>query len=216
MPSVTILIFGLSAGIAGYAGVTHLLIGTVRRPSDATQLVFGVLALAIAVHTLMVLRLHTADSVTSYVRVLKYGFGTTSCIAVIALLWFVACSTGAHAHRFLVAMSLAWAALYVLHLSFPVGILYAEISSLRRITLPWQEQIVVARGTSQLWKFLVDLWYLGAFAFFFRAIVRQYQRGQRRPALVLGLALGLFLVARVVRAVLGPQPEPRGCLARSL
>ncbi|HEY0734039.1 MAG TPA: GAF domain-containing protein, partial [Herpetosiphonaceae bacterium] len=134
--------------------------------------------------------------------ILKYGFGTTSFIAIIALLWFVARCTGVQAYRFLVAMSLAWAILYVLHLSFPAGILYAEISGLRRITLPWQEQIVVARGTPQLWKFLIDLWYLVVFAFFFQALARQYQRGQRRPALVLGLALGLFLVARVVDTLL--------------
>ena len=202
MPYITIMIFSLSAGIAGYAGASYLLIGATRRPRDATQLVFGVLALAIAIHTLMVLGLHTAPSVTSYVRVLKYGFGTTSFIAVIALLWFVARCTGTEAQRFLMAMSLAWAILYVLHLSFPVGILYGEISRLRRITLPWHEQIVVAQGTPQFWKFLIDLWYLIAFAFFCRSLVRQYQRGQRRPALVLGCALGLFLVARIVDTLL--------------
>lgn len=55
MQHLTILILALSAGIAGYAGVTHLLIGAARRPRDLTQLLFGLLSLSVAAHILVLL-----------------------------------------------------------------------------------------------------------------------------------------------------------------
>jgi hypothetical protein len=57
MQHLTILLLGISAGIAGDAGVTHLLIGAARRPRDATHLLFGLLSLSIAAHALVVLAL---------------------------------------------------------------------------------------------------------------------------------------------------------------
>lgn len=86
----------------------------------------------------------------------------------------------------------------VLHLSLPIGILYADVSGLRQITLPWGEQIVVAGGAPHPWRPIVDLFFLTMFAFFFYALARQYRGGNRRLALVLGLALVPLLVARVV------------------
>lgn len=106
MQHVTILSLGLSAGIAGYAGVTHLLIGAVRHPRDWTQLLFGLLSLSVAAHTLVVLALHSAASVAAYVAVLKYGFGPTSLVSIVILMWFVAFYTGERPRRFLLAMSL--------------------------------------------------------------------------------------------------------------
>src|SRR5437660_363414 len=106
MQHVTIILLSLSAGIAGYAGMTHLLIGAARRPRDRTQLLFGLLSLSIAAHTLVVLALHTAGSVADYVVVLKYGFGPTSLTSSVSLMWFVAFYTGERPRRFLLAMSL--------------------------------------------------------------------------------------------------------------
>jgi len=198
MQHVTILILGISAGIAGYAGVTHLLIGAARRPRDRTHLLFGLLSLSVAAYTLVVLALHTAASVADYVVILKYAFGLSSLASILTLLWFVAFYTGERPGRFLLAMSLWFVLIVVLHLSLPFGILYADISGLRPISLPWGEQVVVARGAPNPWRLNVDLFNLALFAFFGYALARQYRGGSRRRALVLGLALSLFLVARVV------------------
>ncbi len=201
MRHVTSLILGISAGIAGYAGMTHLLIGAARRPRDRTHLIFGLLSSAIAVHTLMVLALHTAASTAAYVVILKYGFGSTSFASILSLMWFVAHYTGVRPRRFLLAMSLWLGLVFALHLSLPFGILYAEVGGLRRISLPWGESIVIAGGAPHPLRLLFDLFYLTLFVFCFTALKRQY-RDRSRDALVLGLAIALFLVARVVDTLL--------------
>jgi signal transduction histidine kinase len=89
-----------------------------------------------------------------------------------------------------------------LHLRLPFGILYAEVSGLRPVALPWGEQVVIARGTPSLWRLAFDPAQLAAFGFFWYALARQYRGGNRCPALVLGLALAVLLAARVADTLL--------------
>lgn len=201
MQHISIILLGMSAGIAGYTGVIHLLIGGTRRPRDRTQLSFGFLSISIAAYTLAVLGLHTAGSIADYIFILKYAFGPTSLTSVIALMWFVAFYTGKRPRRFLLAMTLWYTLIFVLHLGLPFGIMYADVSSLRQVRLPWGEQIVIARGVTHPLRIIVDLFFLTMFVFFFYAIAQQYRRQKRRAGL-LGAALVLFLVARVVDTLL--------------
>lgn len=198
MPYLTLLLFGSAAGIALHAGVTHLLIGLARHPRDQTQVRFALLALVIAAHTLAVLALHTAPSVAAYLRVHKYLFGPTALGAFLGFLWFVASYTGTAPRRLLLGLSLWVGGLILLHLALPFGLLYSRISGLRTVTLPWGEQIVLAQGPVNPWRLSFDLFNLTLVTFFVVALTRQYRRGSRRAAVRLGLALSLFVVARVV------------------
>src|SRR5262245_60680116 len=147
MPYLTILILGIAGGIAAYAFVIHLFIGVARRPRDPTLLIFALLSLSVALHTLAVLVMQKTTSLVDYILIHKYFFGPTALAVFICFIWFVACYTGVWPRRFLVAMSL-WIALTIaLHVILPFGILYSDISGLRQITLAWGEQIVNARGT---------------------------------------------------------------------
>ena len=203
MPYLTILILGSAAGIAGYAFVIHLFIGVARRPRDRTHLIFALLSLSIASHTLAVLVMQTTTSLAGYILIHKYLFGPTALASFVCFMWFVACYTGVWPHRFLVAMSL-WIALTIaLHVILPFGILYSDISGLRQITLPWGEQIVNARGTPNPLRSSFDLFNLVLFIFCFYALVRQYRGRNRRRALMLGLALAVFLLSRVVDTLIG-------------
>lgn len=198
MPYATILILAISAGIVGYAGVFHILLCVAHRPRDPTQLLFGLLALSVAAHTLAVLSLHTATSVAGYLFVHKYFFGPTALASFLALLWFVAFYAGVRPRRFLLAMSLWIELIIALHLYLPFGILYLDMSGLRQITLPWGDQVALARGTPNPLRAIFDLFNLVLFAFFFYALARQYRSGKRRAAVVLGVAIGLLLVGRIV------------------
>lgn len=202
MPYLTILTLGISAGIAGNAGITHLLIGTSRRPCDRIELLFALLSLSVAAHTLAVLALHTATTVATYVLVHKYIIGPTSFSSLMTLMWFVALYSGVRPRRFLLAMSLWFALILVLHLSLPFGIMYAEVSGLHPITLPWGDQIVIGRGMPNPLGLNVHLFNLAMFAFFCYALARQYRSGNRRLALALGMALALLLAARVADSLL--------------
>ncbi|HEU4324278.1 MAG TPA: GAF domain-containing protein [Roseiflexaceae bacterium] len=198
MHSIMTMFLCISAGVVGYAGVTHLLIGISRRPRDATHLLFGLACLAIAVHTLVVLALHTAAGVDDYVLILKYAFGPSSVTAILLLMWFVASYTGEQPARFLYGMSVWFLLLLILHLVLPFGVLYAEISGLRPIRLPWGEQIVIARGTLHPLQLVLQSFYLVLFAFFGVALVRLYRSGHRSRALSLCLALAPLLVTRMI------------------
>jgi signal transduction histidine kinase len=201
MQHVSVILLGMSAGIAVYTGIIHLLIGAKRRLHDWTQLSFGFLSVSIAGYTLAVLGLHTASSVADYVSILKYVFGPTSLLSIIALMWFVASYTGERPRRFLLAMTLWYTLIFALHISLPFGILYADISGLRQISLPWGEQIVIVRAVTHPWRIIVDLFFLIMFAFFFYALARHHRRDKQRARL-LGAALALFLVARIVDTLL--------------
>lgn len=198
MQSVIAIFLSLLAGIAGYAGVNHLLVGVSRRPRDPIHLSFGLTCICVAVHILVVLGLHTATSVASYTAFYKYAFGPSSVMSILSLLWFVAFYTDQRPARVLLALSVWYLVILGLHLSLPFGILYNDIRGLRQITLPWGEKIVVASGTPSSFQFINLLFYLCLFIFFGYAIVRQYRHISRRRAMMLGLALLPFLVARVV------------------
>jgi signal transduction histidine kinase len=203
MHYLTILILGTAAGIAGYAGMIHAFIGVARRPHDLTHLLFALLSLAVAAHTLAVVVMQTSTSLIDYLFIHKYFFGPTALAVFVCFMWFVACYTTVWPRRFLAAMSL-WIALTIaLHVLLPFGILYTHISGLNQISLAWGEQIVSARGTPNPLRLSFDLFNLVLFIFCFYALVQQYRAGNRRRALMLGLALGVFLLSRVVDSLIG-------------
>lgn len=203
MHYLTILILGTAAGIAGYAGIIHGFIGVARRPRDLTHLLFALLSLSVASHTLAVVVMQRTTNLTDYLFIHKYFFGPTALAVFVCFMWFVACYTNVWPRRFLAAMSL-WIALSIaLHVLLPFGLLYSHISGLNQISLSWGEQIVSARGTPNPLRLSFDLFNLVLFIFCFSALVRQYRAGNRRRALMLGLALAVFLLSRVIDSLIG-------------
>src|SRR5262245_14675718 len=74
MRYVSVVFLNMPAGVAGHIGVTHLLIGTPRRPCDWVPLLFALLFLSVTTQTLAVLALHTASSVSEYVFPTLFAF----------------------------------------------------------------------------------------------------------------------------------------------
>jgi len=188
---------GIAVGISLFAGLIFLIIGLSRRPRDWTNVTLALLSFSIAGNTVSVLAIHTARSVDEYVTAFKFGFGLTSLLAVITLMWFVAFYSEVKPRRFLLGMSLWFTVIILLHLTFPFGILFDEINALRAITLPWSEQVVIHQATPNPWRTLVDLFFLTMFGFFFYAAYRKYREGDRRQALLLGLVILLLFIANI-------------------
>jgi len=190
------VVLGIAVGINLFAGLIFLIIGLFRRPRDWTNVTFALLSFSIAGNTISVLAIHTARSVDEYVTTFKFGFGLTSLLAVIALIWFVAYYSGVMPRRFLLGMSLWFTVIILLHISFPFGILFNEIDALRTITLPWGEQVFIHQATPHPWRIFVDLFFLTMFGFFY-ATYRKYREGDRRQALLLGLVIILLFIANI-------------------
>jgi len=191
------IFLSIAAGIAMYAGIIHLVIGLSRRPRDMTNVTFGLASLAIAANALAVLVIHTAGSVEAYVTVFKFGFGPIALLLLGAFMGFVAFYTGVKPRWFLLVMSIWLVVIIALEMALPYGILFADVSGLRQVTLPWGEQIVIAQATPHPWRPLVDLFLFVMFGFFFYAAYRQYRSGDRKRATLLALALVLFFAANI-------------------
>jgi signal transduction histidine kinase len=156
------------------------------------HITFALSSLAIAGNALAVLAIHTAPSVDFYVVAHKYAFGPAALGIVVGILLFVAFYTGVKPRRFLLAMSLWFTGIIVLQLVLPYGILFAGVSGLRSITMPWGEQFVIAQATTHPWRWVVDLYLLIFFGFLLYATYRQYRRGDRGRASVLAGTIFLF------------------------
>ncbi|MCK4975996.1 MAG: GAF domain-containing protein, partial [Anaerolineales bacterium] len=188
---------GISIGFSLFAGFIFMIIGFSRRPRDMTLVTFALSALAIGGNAVSVLLIHKASSLEGYIAAFKIGFGPFALLVIVALLWFVAFYTGVKPRGFLLVMSLWFTVIVVLQMSLPFGILFAEVSGLRTIFLPWGEQIVIHQATAHPWRPVVDLFFFVMIGFFFYETYRQYRRGERQRALLLGLAIFLFLLANI-------------------
>jgi signal transduction histidine kinase len=195
--TVVPIVLSLTSGICLFAGGIYLLFGLSRRPRDWTHITFAVASLAIAGNALAVLAIHTADSVDAYVAAFKYAFGPTALLIHVGILWFVAYYTELKPRRFLLAMSLWFTGVIVLQVVLPYGILFAGVSDLREIALPWGEKVVLAQATPNPLRLAVDLFQLVFAAFVFYATYRQYRHGDRGRARLLALAILLFVLSVV-------------------
>jgi hypothetical protein len=128
MMSVIPVALGIAVGINLFAGLLFLIIGLSRSPRDWTNVTYGLLFLSITGNTISVLAIHTARSVDEYVTAFKFGFGLTSLIVIITLMWFVAFYSGVKPRLFLLGMSLWFSAIIVIHIIFPFGILFDKIN----------------------------------------------------------------------------------------
>jgi len=190
-------VLSVAAGICLFAGIMHLLFGLARHPRDWTHISFALASLAIAANTLSVLAIHTSGSVDAYVTAFKYAFGPTALLINVGILGFVAFYAGVRPRWFLLAMIAWFTGIVGLQLVLPYGILFADVSGLRSITMPWGEQFVIAQATPHPWRLAVDLFFLVFFGFLLYATYRQYRRGDRGRASVLAVAIFLFLLSIV-------------------
>ena len=94
MMNVIPVSLGIAVGISLFAGLLFLIIGLSRRPRDWTNVTFALMSLSIAGNTISVLATHTARSVDEYETAFKFGFGLTSLMVIITLMWFVAFYSG--------------------------------------------------------------------------------------------------------------------------
>jgi len=106
MMNVIPVALGIAIGISLFAGLLFLIIGLSRRPRDWTNVIFALLSFSIAGNMISVLAIHTAMPVDEYVTAFKFGFGLTSLLVIISLMWFVATFSGVKPRRFLLGMSL--------------------------------------------------------------------------------------------------------------
>jgi PAS domain-containing protein len=77
----------------------------------------------------------------------------------------------------------------VLNLTFTHGILFAHVTDLNRVTLPWGEQIAFGVGPANPWRLLPDLAWFIVLAYALDAAIGLARRGDRGRAWFFGLSI---------------------------
>jgi len=191
--SIVASALGVVAGVCFGVGVLHLFIA-VRRPRGGTHLTFALMSLLLGGYALAAIGNYQATSVEALATATRQQL-TLLLLATAVFVWFVSFYTGVRPLPFLLAMTGVYLVLLAANLTSSFGLLYSDISGLVSVLLPWGERIVLPKGTASLWQFLCVLANAAVLGFAFYASSRQYRRGERGPALALGLSTLVLVIA---------------------
>lgn len=193
MRNMLLTTLSILAGICLYAGIHHFLVGAHRRP-DPTHLWFAVLSLCITAYVLAKLAAYSAGSTDVLVGARRAELSFAA-LALAVLPWFVAAYTDDKRRLLLWVHSGLGAAIFVINIWLPYGISFIESPTLHYFTLPWGEQVVDLRVQQRsIWHNAAWLYVLLSFVVSAFLCVIHYQRGAKRRAIILAVALGVFLV----------------------
>jgi len=192
MSGVLLTTLAVLVGVCLHTAVHHLWVG-LRRPTQPVHVIFGLMSFIITAYVLVKLGAYRAVSAEELVAIRRWetnlGF-----IATCVLPWFAAEYTGVRRRTLLLAFGVASIVVIMANFALPYGISFVEMPSLQHLTLPWGEQVVDLRvhqrsaAHNAAWVML-----LLNFVYSVYASVLQYRQGERRRAMELGLALGVFL-----------------------
>ncbi|MEH2158529.1 sensor histidine kinase [Nostoc sp.] len=184
-------LLAIFAGICLYVGLLHLLIASARLKS-ALHFWFGLTCLLCASYILALIAKYKVTDVEDYINARKLA-SSLGFLFTIACVWFVALYTKFKPVRLLLALNSLYIICILINEVSPTGILYSKISRLSSISLPWGESITHPEGTLNPLFGFQFLGIISNVVFAFYACYRQYQRGEKQAALILGLSLAIFV-----------------------
>ena len=191
------IIRAVSCGICFYAGIYHLLVAVRRKPIDRIHLTFALASLAFALRNFCEIFYNAAaldDRLADYlywgqIAVVGYILG------LIFLTWFVTIYTKGRPIIVPLVITSAWLVIFWVHLNSPYFYLFAEKPVFVDVTMPWGEIVSYGNAKMSIWGDSEWVIVLAMVAYFIWASIRQYFRGERREALMLGVAVTVYMVS---------------------
>ena len=193
------IIRAMSCGICFYAGLYHILVGLRRTPVDRTHLFFSLTALAFAFRNLGEVFFNIAALNHQMDAYLFWGHHAVSSyiFGLIFLTWFVATYTKAKPVLIPVGITAAWSALFIIHHNSPYFYLFTEKPEFVDAILPWGEVMTYGNAPMSIWADMEWTLILSMVIYYLYATLRQYLRGERREAWMIGLGVTVFMGAYV-------------------
>lgn len=185
------LAYGLAAGAQLGLALVFLLNGARARRFDALMTSFAFYAFSMGLVAIVTARLHLSSSLSDYadwIRILGLG-GLVSIVALVAL---IAVWTASIPRMVLVVFAVATAAIALLQLTLPNGLLVGEIDGLREVAL-LGDRFAVHEGSSSTWRPVLDMYLLFTFAVVVAAIVRGYRTGHRTHSMLMAATLAVTI-----------------------
>ncbi len=183
----------LAAGICLGFGILYLFIGLRRHDNKALNLTFALFALCYAATLFNGLRWYTTNSVTEFVAINRVDQIFVAG-AFVSLAWYIAYYTGVRPRIFLGVLSATIIGPGLVFIISPATVI-GEVSGLTDITLPWGEKLTDLDMAGTVWFDILLLARLVLLGYIIFALIRQFRRGGRRPALILGLGILPFIAA---------------------
>lgn len=184
------------AGICASFGLLYLFIGFKRKQDRNLNLTFAVFSLSYAGANLAALAAYSSNESGAYLsaNILNTYFAVS---AFIFLLWFVAIYTGVKPRLFLWLLTAVFLFIGLINLLFP-ELLHGTAEKLIINTLPWGETYTVLDETEVPLLPIVILAQLTTIGFILYATIRQFLRGERQAAVLLGIGVLWFVLTLVV------------------
>ncbi len=188
------------AGICLGFGILYLFIGLRRKDNKPLNLTFALFALCYAATLFNGIRWYSTTIVTEYITITRFDsiFVTG---AFIGLIWYISYYTGFRPRIFLWVLSAAFLVPSLVFIISPATFT-GEVSGLINIILPWGESLSDLDSAGSVWLDIVLLARLVTLGYIIVALIRQFRRGERQPAIILGLGM-LPFIAGIFYEVLG-------------
>ncbi len=138
--------------------------------------------------------MYRSDSIGTMAVALRW-YVTTSGVWALASLWFIVAYARATAIGWGIAVliSVALIVAMLINSSSPASFLYSELTGLRQISLPWGEQLWLARGENHALRFVSELALVAILFIVADGCYRFWVHRQHTRAMVFGLALLGFM-----------------------
>ena len=178
----------ITAGICFGLGVLHLFLGFRVIGEKTTYLLFAFFALSYGFTALGSMTRFDSQTLDQYLTLARWGY-PAFCSAYIFLIWFVAFYTKLYPSKLSeIILSLMSAVFLFIGYQMP-----KEIGGIFFATLPWGDQITLSEAAGNTWLlFWIAVPVVSIYIFV--ATIRQYQRGERKEAVALGIGLLFFSI----------------------
>ncbi len=194
--TITPLLHAGAFGICLYAGMYHSLVGLRRTPVDRTHITFALTALAFGWKNFCMLNFKAAASagqMADYLFWGHWGLLLGYFPGLLCLIWFVAFYTRAKPTVIPVLLSVPILILTIVELNSSYFFLFAEQPRFYEVTLPWGEVVTMPDAKLSAWARLEWLILLSMVVFFIFTTIRQFMRGERRKAVLIGVGVIIFM-----------------------
>jgi len=119
--------------------------------------------------------------------------GAAAGLPILCLVWFVAFYTRAKPTAIPIVLSVPILILIIVEQNSSYFFLFAEQPRFYNVTLPWGEVVTMPDAKLSAWASLEWLILLSMVAFFIFATIRQFMRGERRKAVLIGIGVIIFM-----------------------
>lgn len=189
--SILTVLWSMAAAACLTLAAIHFFLWLRQRASLA-NLIFSFAAVGAAGNAVFELVMLHATEVSTYDLAIRYSH-IPIFILLISLVWFVQVYFKT-AQRWLAwVITASWTVSLFINFISPHSLVYTDISAVNRIPLPWGEQFSLVEATMNPWRYLADLTSVLILVYLVDASLRQWRRGDRRCALVIGGSTVFFM-----------------------